>query len=71
MPSAALIGIGLFLVVFFGWALLNPQRMYEIRQSGQTNDSPQLSASGKLKWQLIDAVVVLLGVGTVLLGVTE
>ncbi len=70
MPSIVVIGVGLLLVAAFGWALLNPQRTYEIRQRGQTNDFPQLSTAGKIKWQALDAVFILLGIATVWVGWT-
>lgn len=34
MPSIAMIGSGLLVLVAGGWAFLNPQRFYEIRQRG-------------------------------------
>lgn len=70
MPSIAVIGSGVLLIATGGFAFLNPQRFYEIRQRGQTNETPQLSDVGKLKWQILDAVFVLLGVATVLYGFT-
>jgi len=70
MPSIAMIGSGVLLIATGGFAFLNPQRFYEIRQRGQTNDAPQLSDAGRLKWQSLHAVFVLLGVATALYGFT-
>lgn len=70
MPSIVVIGVGVFLSIVFGWALLHPQRTYEIRQRGQTNDPPQLSPAGKLKWRALDAVFIFLGIAIVWVGLT-
>ncbi len=70
MPSIALLAAGLALVAVGGYGFFNPQRQYEIRQWGQTNDDPQLSRRGRLLWQFFDAVFALFGAGTVWLAFT-
>ncbi|WP_435127705.1 hypothetical protein [Halobaculum sp. D14] len=70
MPSVALLAAGVVLVVAGGYGALYPQRQYEIRQWGQTTDDPELSEGGKLLWRLLDAALVLFGVGTLWLAFT-
>lgn len=70
MVSAALLVTGAVLVVAGGYGARYPQRQYEIRQWGQTDDTPELNATGKLLWRILDLVLVALGIGTLWLAFT-
>lgn len=70
MPSIPVVGSGLLVFAMGGWAFLNPQRFYEIRQWGQTRDDPSLSDFGRMLWRAFHLVFVVLGLATVWVGLT-
>lgn len=70
MPSIPVVGSGLLVFAMGGWAFRNPQRFYEIRQWGQTRDAPTLSDFGRMLWQGIHLVFVILGLVTIAYGLT-
>lgn len=70
MASIPVVGSGLLVFAMGGWAFLNPQRFYEIRQWGQTTDNPTLSDGGRMVWRAFHLVFVVLGLATVGYGLT-
>lgn len=64
-----MIGLGVMCLASGFYGVRNPQRVYEVRQSGQAAGQPELSESGQVMWRAISLGMVLLGIYTIQYGI--